>query len=524
MLLAVLLSACGGGGSDSPTAPAPAPAPAPATNSVTFVPQILQGTDFSGKSLDFDFWVVLSGISSESLNIKVDTTGDFTPQITRATNRFKISSAASLAPGSYSGNITISLCRDSATICQSPYPGSPWRLPYSFTILSKTPNITPLQKLTGAQRWGNLRANASQTGYITSTKIDESRFNLRWINEDYYLEAGSYSQSPVIGEDRVVVYQNSSPLGFAGIREFDGTVAWKNSSASTNGVFTNLALLNNKVFLLTQNSLFSFDVTTGQQIAATNSGAYYPSYMVAHDNSIFVGRTGPGFGFLKFDAESLTQQWAMNNGDDPIQPFAVDAKELISVHGIRVDRASGVKSGFSRSEPINNYKTSENSSIMVNGQNDVIFSYFNVAAGSSSHISSYSRSSGTKNWIINGSFSSSPVLANNIIYTTSNISQPKNNEFSEVKAIDALTGKVIWTLPLPGPLPGNSMPRYELLLVGNHLFASQIGNPASALLAVEISKQQIVWRYPISGRLAVSDNGVLYVFGSRPGLTAINLH
>jgi outer membrane protein assembly factor BamB len=71
-----------------------------------------------------------------------------------------------------------------------------------------------------------------------------------------------------------------------------------------------------------------------------------------------------------------------------------------------------------------------------------------------------------------------------------------------------------WTPPFAGDRNFNS----EVLLTDNLAFIST----NKATYAIDLASHQTVWSYPLMGRLALSQSGILYVRG-KSQLAAINL-
>nr|WP_307729116.1 quinoprotein amine dehydrogenase [Massilia sp. IC2-476] len=143
--LAAMLASCGGGGgggSSGTTPPVPPPVSSPA---LQFSPQKASASVEAGLSATISINASVLRPQDFSGNVYafvVDDTGVLLPNA-----RFVASSptsytavlqtAPSLAAGSYRGNFTIKLCRD--TGCASQFPGSPMLLPYELTVTPAKP-------------------------------------------------------------------------------------------------------------------------------------------------------------------------------------------------------------------------------------------------------------------------------------------------------------------------------------------------------------------------------------------------
>jgi len=141
LLLAALLTGCGGGGGGGAAAPDPGtPAVSPA---LSFNPATVRGTVNAGTSLTLN---VIASVARPAdfanagtvVASIVDGNGVLLPtaQLIRDSDtqyHAVLQTAPSLAAGTYTGNLSVRLCRDSG--CASQFPGSPMLLPYSLQVV-----------------------------------------------------------------------------------------------------------------------------------------------------------------------------------------------------------------------------------------------------------------------------------------------------------------------------------------------------------------------------------------------------
>ena len=141
-LLAALLTGCGGGGSGggggTPDNGNPAASPA-----LSFNPATVRGTVSSGTSLTLNIIASVTrpadfANATSVLGSVTDSNGVLLPsaQLVRDNDtqyHAVLQTAPSLAAGTYTGNFTVRLCRDSA--CAAQFPGSPMQLPYSLQVV-----------------------------------------------------------------------------------------------------------------------------------------------------------------------------------------------------------------------------------------------------------------------------------------------------------------------------------------------------------------------------------------------------
>lgn len=165
LLTAVLLTACGGGGGGGGdnnngggvTPAGPALTFTPATVSATLLAGVSSNVsvnasvnrpaDFSNASTVFALITDSSGVLLPSAQLIRDSDTQY---------HASLQTAPTLAAGSYTGNFSVKLCKDSA--CASQFPGSPMQLPYNFQV--NPPSAAPF----GASSVLPLTASVHQGG------------------------------------------------------------------------------------------------------------------------------------------------------------------------------------------------------------------------------------------------------------------------------------------------------------------------------------------------------------------------
>lgn len=164
VLLSATLTACGGGGGGS-TGGTPAPVVTPA---LTFNPATVRASVNAGSSLTLNVIASVARpaeLSGSVFASVVDSNGVLqpNPQLLRDSDsqyHAVLQTAPGLAAGSYSGNFSVRLCRDSA--CASQFPGSPMTLPYSLQIVpagQPTFSATPAVALSATTHLGGAAAS-----------------------------------------------------------------------------------------------------------------------------------------------------------------------------------------------------------------------------------------------------------------------------------------------------------------------------------------------------------------------------
>lgn len=131
LALAATLTACGGGGGGDQQDPA---------YRLSFTPGTLTASYAQGTSTPLSVTATLDRSVSQTVNVAiVDSVGVIEPNVQLSPgsgNSYQavLMTKASLAMGEHSGNLQIKICFDSPIACASPLPGSPFSLPYKFTV------------------------------------------------------------------------------------------------------------------------------------------------------------------------------------------------------------------------------------------------------------------------------------------------------------------------------------------------------------------------------------------------------
>lgn len=145
LLLAGVLTACGGGGSGGSAGPG---ATSPPVNSadggwLTFNPAAPIVSQYEGESATFSVKGTASRMFAQNFNVGVfDATGVITTQVSiqaesQTAYALTMHTAATLAPGAHNASLEVRVCEDSPLTCAKPFPGSPWHVPLTVNVKSK---------------------------------------------------------------------------------------------------------------------------------------------------------------------------------------------------------------------------------------------------------------------------------------------------------------------------------------------------------------------------------------------------
>lgn len=157
------LVSCGGGGDSGPP-----------PYHLSFSPSSLITSYAQGTSQLVSVTATLDRTVSQTVNVAiVDTIGVIEPTIqltpvTQTSYQATLTTKSTLSVGQHVGSLQVRLCYDNPLTCNSPLPGSPFSLPYTFTVTAPVPaaQITPASITVDAylDEIPNLQLSASLTG------------------------------------------------------------------------------------------------------------------------------------------------------------------------------------------------------------------------------------------------------------------------------------------------------------------------------------------------------------------------
>lgn len=198
-----LMTACGGGGGGGEQN---TPPPQADNSWLTFGPSPLTIIGKQGQATSFSIKAFSSKIIKEKVNIAiVDNDAITIPTTTEISALSETVYNASmqlkptLATGSRSGSFTLKICLDDPELCKQPYPGSPWRIPYTLDIQPGDINAWSSAPLSLTQVDGNAApaVPAIQVMYVGAWSAVSSA---NWISLDKSSGTGSSTVQPVIRE------------------------------------------------------------------------------------------------------------------------------------------------------------------------------------------------------------------------------------------------------------------------------------------------------------------------------------
>jgi hypothetical protein len=497
--LSATLVACGGGGGGD------------ADNSwLQFTPDHLEATTYEGESVAVDVTATSSKTISETLYIGVvDTAGVITPDVTITqdglTFHATVKVSPTLAAGTYTGNITVRLCRDDAATCANPYPGSPWQVPYSFEVLSGT-NLTALAALPGVGAWGTYQGNASHTGYVAAN-LAASRFSRRWAWQN---AASAVAVSG--GRVFTVSTDATNRWKLSALKEADGSTEWEYDMGPLSRVNAP-AVAGTKVYVTSTGHadtfMWAFDAATGALLAKRPMSSQWEQYLAptVYKGAVYT-ESGAYGGLTKFDTATVTEQWWSGLDQYDMWTPAVDDRYAYTLAG-SIFVATNVGDG-SRAFQIEDTGfdwhgyTMAGAPVLDGGDHA-------FASSMGGRLVAFSLTDRTMAWSLAEQIQSDPALANGVMYV---VNGPR------LEARSPASGDLLWSWDAPDGIALSHPYRSQVVVTNNIAFVAG----GSHTYAVDLTSHTSSWNYPAAGSMAISSNGVLYIASREGRLVAINLH
>ena len=476
-----------------------------------FTPGTLEASSYEGESQAVTFTGVNS-VKASNLTIAVTSgEGVITSNATSSEQQdqqsfiFTVEISPELSPGTYSGHLDLRVCNGAD--CNDPSRPS-WQMPYRFTVHPAT-NLTPLSRVGTLGGWSTYQGNAAHDGHVDAT-LDASAF-LRRFN-------GPSSQHGVVtegGQAFVVFRDNLRHWQLSALRESDGSEAWRVAlQVGLSSSVSPPAVSAGRVFVTSTDRLdpsytWSFDAATGQlvsQALITSQGEEYFGPTVFGGAAFSEG--GYYGGLARFDGLTGALQWSIGLEQSHQWTPALDADAVYTYLGGRL-RATNPADGSLKYEIVDPGSVGMGSTLgspVLDGQGRAF------AVDSQSRLVAFSLSDRSVLWSITDlGLYCDIALAGGMLYDVSGLS---------FEARSATTGAVQWTWQLPEFINAGNV-RMQVIVANNLAFIAGV----ERLYVVDLATHQQVWGYPVTGKMSISENGVLYVVPREGGnLVAVNLH
>lgn len=447
-----------------------------------------------------------------------------------------------LAEGTYTGTVEFA-------VAVSPFPGTPNYQPrtasYSITVAGLKGNLSPLRALPGAADWEGNSGNAAHTAYVPVT-LDTGKFTRRWSWKNAVNTYGT-TLSPLVTANGLVYFNEQLSVDDTGekfkysygyrlsaLSEADGAAAWQTPLKLDDTVGAP-GVAGNRLVMAGISDAHTFDALSGARLAVArqpNTMGVLVATSPLTAPTLFAGNAylGGNNDVISLDATTGQNRWSSSlnlpklgnvdewtpavnastvysNAAGTLTAFNIaDGSKRFSV-AVPGQVLSGTNKSALRQAPV---LVDDNTLLLLNQR-----PYPGKAADNS--LTLVDVASRAVRWTVNGRFTTQPAVARGVIYVG-------NDSGKVLEARNVSDGAVLWTWPLASV--GEEAFAGDLIVTNNVLFVAGEKNT----YALDLASHQLAWTYRLSGTLALSRNGVLYIrsaqgayAGNVTYLTAINV-
>ena len=465
------------------------------------------------------------GFSGPIYSQASDTAGVFMPSVSVASNgagySFSLTIATTIDAGHYQGSVLLSLCSDTACTIRLALPSI--SVPFDIYVLSSTSawpgnHLTALAAYPGVADWSMYQGNAAHTGYVP-VSLDPNSFSTRWEGPTLNDAMAYGSSAETLATSGGQLYLPNGLVLYA-LKEFDATQVWEYDFSSLQFPSVNPpSVANDTVYEAagqqSDATMYAFNAADGTLVFRAPMSSQFEHYLAPAigPNGIYTnaGAYGGLYGFnfagqqLFFDGSPQTSEWTP----------AVDSNYVYSYTGslTLADPITGAVEVSIADPTFQNSTYAIGGSVVLGAPGSVFAAnYANSfvnGGGIGNSLLDFDVNGQTISWSIPGDYPSTPAYNAGVVYAA-------NNQPLQLEARAESTGALLWTW-VP-PQPGDSSLTSEVLLTDTMVFVST----NLAVYGIDLTTHDAVWSYPLAGRLALSQNGILYIQGVGP-LTAINV-
>lgn len=535
--LATFLVGCGGGGgggkSPAPVTPTPPPTPtATLTAQTGAMPLQLAWLDETALTVTGNVnWTNLpAGVHVVATDLGNYLGPTKALQVTTA-GAFSLTMAGdpALAPGNYSGSVTVQACQDSA--CAKPFTNTAVTLPYSLVV-------SPVDE------WSTYQRTPGHNAYVPIT-LNPSRFAVKWKwNTTEATGSVLFEQGPnqPAVTDGTAVYTTSGSFRAEGyiyaVNKATGRFIWSKSlglSYMTNPpavrdgivyVATSGLFFNGVEYVWSNSYLWAFRAADGTPVFKepyptrwTWPHFYAPT---VKDGTVYLNGGEHVLETFAFDAGTGARKWQRTVGDQSgsttptidgdlvFSAMSTDTRALRADSGLPVATLPMVLSTDGAQTYGASAVATGNGSVLALSGGASLFSYSapGLNYGSKRALNRFSTTPLAASWSTPPLYDGMPVAANGVIYAY-------RYDPAQLDALDEATGQVLWSWPLPeseGTIFSENM-----IVTRNILFFST----NTGLKAFDLKTRSIAWRLGLEncydwantcyGNISMSADRILFV-------------
>jgi hypothetical protein len=430
-----------------------------------------------------------------------------------------LSTVASAAAGRHEGSLLLDLCKD--RMCKSG-PVTPMiALPYDINIIANGQvwpgdHLTSLSSTSNTPDWAMFQGNAAHTGFVP-VRVDPNKITTRWQIFSNSLQASFIPGVASMATSDGLVYL-SGDLQLKVFRESDGGAVWSHDFSDLTYPSVNPpAVVNGVAYVAAghQSStyMFAFDAKTGVKQFQTQMSSQWETYLSPAVGDVGVYTNAGTYGGLYGFSFTGTQLFFSSEQQQSVWTPAVDGSGVYSYTGeLRiVNPSTGALTHSIKDPSFTNYVGTIGGSPVLGSTGSVFAAnYANAQFIGDNTLLNFRVDTDSIGWRVDGAYPTTPGYSDGNVYAVNN--RPLR---LEVRAERNGALRSSWTPPSSG---GDAYFVSEVLLTQNLIFVST----NITTYAISRTTNKVVWSYPISGKLALSKSGILYV-QSPTSLTAFNV-
>lgn len=428
-----------------------------------------------------------------------------------------------LAPGVYRGKITLSFF-DLAPLGTRILPGS---FNYTLTVTAANGNLKPLVRV--ATDWEGFNGNAAHTGFVPLT-LDVANFSHRFSrasNDNTRFDQIALADGKYLLISREVSSLPNAPVNpvLQSYSETDNTLQWRVAGSAT-ATFFNLAASGKQVLVTSGEAngrlLTSFDSGNGSErfnhldnYARLTSSRNDFAPVVAGNQICANNGTDGELQCLNAGNGNLQWRASLRSLVDPVfqntAPAISNNLVLTNLNGkfSAFDRITGSLQ-FALAVPgpssgsVQTFHELNQAVVVPESGSALLLDRRNLDGSPRDNtLTMVDMASQKIRWQAQGQFTAHPVASPAVVYAG-------NHQTRAIEARDLVSGKLLWSWPLP--LQNDDAFGDNLILTNNLLLVAARNNT----YAIDLASHQAVWSYHLSGKLALSAQGVLYILGADP--------
>jgi hypothetical protein len=381
-------------------------------------------------------------------------------------------------------------------------------LPGAFALMATS------TALAAWPEWTTFQGNAAHTGYVPAT-LDPSRISQRWqipvqtMQGDFGVGiacvAVSHGQVFVSGGTKLQVFNES-----------DGSATWSHDFGDLEFPSVNPPAVSEGVVYVAagqqeSTTMFALDAVTGAMVFRSAMTSQWENYLAptlgAHGVYTNAGTYG---GLYAFKRNGRERFFDSNEEQQSVWTPAVDATGVYSYTGFLevVDPVTGHVLHHIDDGTFENYVYEIGGSPVLGAPGSVIVANYANAQLVGNTLLDFSTATDSIAWKVKGAYPTTPAYHAGVIYAT-------NNNPLQLEVRSETDGSMAWHWTPAGSDTGFVS---EVLLTDSLVFVST----DAATYAISLATHQMVWSSKLTGKVALSKAGVLYIQGQST-LTAFDV-